>query len=75
MTGVIESYRHDRKANTFTLIYDQEQPFDAPTVIYTPQEPKAVHADGTVAVKPNFGSGCLIEIITEPGRHEIVVEL
>lgn len=75
VTGTIERYCHDRKANTFTLVYDQAQPFDAPTVIYTPQQPKAVHTDGTVAVKPNFGSGCLIEIVTEPERHEVLIEL
>ena len=75
VTGTIESYRHDRTTNTFTLIYRQEKAFDAPTVIYAPQEPKAVHTDGTFAIKPNGGSGVLIEITTDPGRHEVKIEL
>ena len=75
VTGVIESYRHDRAANTFTLCFRQDKSFDAPTVIYTPREPKAVHTDGSCAIKPHFGSGCLIEITTDPGKHEVVIEL
>ncbi len=75
VTGVIEQYRHDRKANTFTLSYQQEQTFDVPTVLYLPAEPKTVETDGTYAVKPNSYGGYLCEIQTDPGHHEVKITL
>lgn len=72
--GTIESYRHDRENNTFTLNFKQEIEYDVPTVIYAHKEIESIETDGEYKIIPLAKTGeARIEIKTEPGFHKVRV--
>lgn len=73
--GTIESYRHDRENNTFTLKFAQDREFDVPTVIYAHKEIESIETDGEYKIIPLGKSGqSRIEIMTGIGEHKITVK-
>lgn len=75
VTGEIIAYRHDRKENTFTLSYKQENAVDCSTLIYLPAEPVSVECSGKYELKPLEYGGFELEVRTDCGTNEIRVRL
>lgn len=74
VTGEIDSYIHDRDANTFELIYKQDKTYDAPTEIYAHREVESVETDGSYEIEPLGKDSSLIKIHTEPGTHTVKIK-
>ncbi len=74
VTGEIKEYCHDRKANTFTLSYEQAADFDSETVVYLPSEPKNIECSGEYKVEALTYGGYELRIKTAPGSHSLNAE-
>lgn len=73
--GTIESYRHDREKNTFTLKFSQDKDFDVPTVIFAHKEIESIEADGEYKIIPVGKEGASrIEIKTNKGNHKVTIK-
>ncbi len=75
VTGNIISYKHDRKSNTFTLCYEQDREYDAPTEIFIHKEIETIEADGEITVEKRAGTASIVKIKTAPGKHTVTVNL
>lgn len=76
VTGVIESFKHDRQAARFTLSYTQDKAFSVPTEIFLPHEPKAIECDGEYTLEKIEGTeGYNLLINTQAGSHKVCVAL
>lgn len=75
VTGIIESYCHDRENNTFELSYEQDGEFDVPTEIYLPAQPKSVNTDGDfIMQKIDNCEAVILKVSTTAGKHRVSVE-
>lgn len=73
--GRIESYKHDRKNNLFTLEFTQDKDFDVPTVIYAHKEIESIETDGEYEIMPVGKNGeSRVEIKTTVGTHKVIVK-
>ncbi len=75
VTGEIESYRHNRDENSFTLTYNQSEEFSVPTEILAHKPVKSVSVDGEYKIVPIENSKCsIVEITTDIGEHTVKIE-
>lgn len=75
VTGKITCYKNDRDAKIFTLDYDQDKEFDAPSVIYSPTAIKSVKTQGEYKIINIDGcEACLVEIKTGVGAQRIEIK-
>ncbi len=73
VTGVIDSYKLDKDAKTFTLKFTQDKAYKVPTVIYSPFECVSVQTDGKYEIKP-VGNAFEIHVTTKKGDNTITIE-
>ena len=75
VSGIIESYRTDRAQDSFTLTYNQDKEFDAPTEIFIHKPFKEIITDGeyTFEAFENSEAG-ILKVKTSAGKHEITVQ-
>lgn len=75
MTGEICHFGYDREQRRFTLEYEQREAFAAPTVIYLPQEFRAIETDGSYRVEQLPGSpAAKLLLTTAPGTHRVSIQ-
>ncbi len=73
--GDIDSYRHDRGNNSFTLKFNQDKEFDVPTVIYAHRAIESIETDGEYKIIPIDNSeGSHVEIKTGIGTHNVNIK-
>ena len=74
VTGEIVSYCHNREEESFTLTYNQDKVYDAPTEIFAHKEIKSIETDGEYTVTPIENSpGSVVTLTTAPGEHTIKI--
>ncbi len=71
VTGEITAFCHDRKANTFTLSYEQKAQFDCETVVYLPTQPAEITASGEYEIKPLEFGGFELRVKSPIGTNKI----
>lgn len=75
VTGEICHFGYDREQRRFTLEYEQREAFAAPTVIYLPQEFRAIETDGSYRVEQLPGSpAAKLLLTTAPGTHRVSIQ-
>ncbi len=73
VTGDIISYNHDRRENTFTLSYSQNEDFDVPTEIFAHKPIKAIETDGEYEIVKLDDETSLVKITTGIGNHDVKI--
>ncbi len=73
VTGEIISYGLDRKSNVFTLKYNQEKDFDAPTEIFVPGDFKEIICSGEHSFESFGGKSGILKVHTGKGYNEIKI--
>ena len=71
VTGQIDSYYFDRDGNTFTLVYNQDKEFDAPTEIFVHKEIAEIVTDGTYEIEKLDNNAYIVKIHTGVGLHNV----
>ena len=74
VTGKIVSYRFDKENDTFTLDFEQEREYDAPTELYCYKPVKEVKTCGEYEYVPISENTGKLLIKTAPGKHRIIVK-
>lgn len=75
VTGEIISYSYDYEYKSFTLKYNQEREYGAPTVIYVDRMPVTVRCNGEYTVNEISGNiGYDIEFTTPVGEQTVTIE-
>ncbi len=74
VTGSIESYKHDRDANTFTLTYTQDKEFSVPTEIFAHKKIESVETDGEYTIEEIDDGAYLVKLTTKPGKHTVNIK-
>ena len=74
VTGTIESYKHDRDENTFTLLYTQEKDFEVPTEIFAHKPIESVETDGEYTIEPIDENASVVKITTGKGKHTVKIK-
>lgn len=76
VTGDIVLYKHNRDKNTFTLVYDQNREFDAPTEIFAHKPIESVEID-EIPIEYDKeeidDNSSVIKLNTNIGRHKVKV--
>ena len=73
VTGEIQSYRHDRKNDTFTLTYKQEKEFDSETEIYINKPFKEIITDGEYTEEKITDTKSILKFRTGTGENTIKI--
>lgn len=72
VSGVVTEFVYDLDAETFSLTYEQDNAFDAPTVIYTHKTPKEIVTDAEYTVEKMENSDAShVTIKTDAGKHTV----
>ena len=73
--GNIKEYGTDRENNIFTLTYEQDKEYNAPTEIYLPKAAKNITCDGEYTLEPMGESGAaMLKVSAGTGVHTVKVE-
>lgn len=74
VTGNIESYKHDRDANTFTITYNQDADFAVPTEIFAHKPVETIETDGEYTVEAIDENASIVKITTGKGKHTVKIK-
>lgn len=74
VTGKITSYKHDRDANTFTLKYEQDKEYEAPTEIFVHKPVEKIEAQGEYTIEPVDDTSSVVKIKTGVGSQRIFIK-
>ena len=75
VTGRIRSFCYDREKRLFTLEYEQDRAYSAPTVIYLPRPFQSVEADGSYHVEARLdGKAAELLLETGIGPHRVTIQ-
>jgi len=73
VTGEITRYHHDRRKNTYTIEYNQDEAFDGATEIFVNREIEKIETDGEYEITAKDGSNSVVKIKTPAGNHKTVI--
>lgn len=74
VTGKIDSYRHNRSENTFTLSYTQDKEFSVPTEIFAHKPIEAVETDGEYEIVKLDDETSIVKVTTGIGSHTVKIK-
>lgn len=75
VTGHIRSFCYDREKRLFTLEYEQDRAYSAPTVIYLPRPFQSVEVDGSYHVEARLdGKAAELLLETGIGPHRVTIQ-
>lgn len=73
--GEIKTYGIDRENNIFTLTYEQDKEYGAPTEIYLHKAAKKITCDGEYILEPMGENGAaMLKITAGAGTHTVKIE-
>ena len=73
--GDITEYGFDREKAVFTLSYEQDKEYSAPTEIYLHKSAKNIVCDGEYTLEPIGKNGAsMLKIVASTGNHKVTIE-
>lgn len=74
VTGHIKEYRHDRRQNTFTVTYEQDECCSEPTRIYLHKKPEKIECSGQYEFECYPDGNGVLSVTTQPGTNTVKVK-
>lgn len=71
--GRITNYHFDKKAQCFTMEFEQDKDYSVPTEIFCHAYPKTVKTNGTYEIENLSDSCCILKLNTNPGSNHITI--
>lgn len=72
--GAIDNYRFDKKAQCFTLSFQQKQAYNAATEIFCHRHPLSVDTNGTYDIQPIGDESYILSLTTSEGANHITIK-